>query len=531
MRLRISSRQSDLARIQAYLVGAALKRVEPGLEIEYRFRESLGDVNQTDPLWKMPERGVFTEDFLADLTRGETDLVVHSWKDLPVEERAETEIVATLPRADARDLLLLKKSAWERVVRGRKLRVFSSSPRRARNLSGFLRTHLPTDITSVEFLSVRGNIATRVRKLFEDENVDALIVAKAAIDRLLAPGCEWLESESDAPEDERAKFLASAKDLRARLEDLRWMVLPLSENPSAAAQGALAIEVKKGRSDLRAILAKIHSEETAACVRKEREILKSYGGGCHQKIGISVLKRTYGEILFLRGVTDEGEVLDESVLNSREGEASPIEKSEAWPLPNSEGKVTGTGFYERREIPITDEEFKRKVAGRGLWIARGNALPDSVNVDPDTLVWSAGLITWGRLAHLGVWVNGSSEGLGEDEAPNIDQLAGEVVQWVRLSHSGVPGLPEPPSMMETLPTYDLLASAGSPSLVGKRSFYWMSGSAFVAALKIYPELRDARHASGAGRTHSILRKILGKEAKIDVELNYGAWLKRVRGLS
>ena len=104
MRVTIASRRSDLARIQAYEVGKALQAAHPQLEIKYSFHESLGDKNQKDPLWQMPEKGVFTQDFREGLSRGEFDLVVHSWKDLAIEEDQETEIVATLPRADQRDL-------------------------------------------------------------------------------------------------------------------------------------------------------------------------------------------------------------------------------------------------------------------------------------------------------------------------------------------------------------------------------------------------------------------------------------------
>jgi hydroxymethylbilane synthase len=519
MRLRISSRQSDLARIQAYHVGAALRARHPGIEIEFRFRESLGDVNQADPLWKMPERGVFTEDFLADLAQGETDLVVHSWKDLPVADRAETEIVATLPRADARDMLLLKKSAWPRVERSRELRVFSSSPRRARNLEGFFRDYLPTPIARIEFVPVRGNIPTRVRKLFADAEIDALVVAKAALDRLISavPG---------ASEDEAAKFAATAATLRERLSEVRWMVLPLSENPTAAAQGALAIEMRKGREDLRKLLAPIHSEETARAVREEREILASYGGGCHQKIGITVLPREYGKITFLRGETDGGEVLDRSELLPA-GKVSPsIDAGNAWPLPG-EGDPR---FFERRAIALTDAEFRNRAEGRGLWVARGNALPACVKLDAETLVWSAGLSTWKKLAKRGVWTNGSAEGLGERENPNIDGLVGKSVAWLKLTHSPVVGLPKDRDEMPVFPTYDLLPGE-SPDLAGKKDFYWGSGSAFVAALHRYPEIRGARHASGPGRTHETLRAVLGKDAKIEIELSYAAWLKRVRGQS
>ena len=56
-----------------------------------------------------------------------------------------------------------------------------------------------------------------------------MIVAKAAIDRLL-------EAEQDEFADTRA-------ELRSALSQCLWMVLPLSANPSAPAQGALAIEI------------------------------------------------------------------------------------------------------------------------------------------------------------------------------------------------------------------------------------------------------------------------------------------------
>lgn len=520
--IRISSRKSDLARVQAYLVGEALRRAHPGLEIDFRFRESLGDLNQSDPLWKMPERGVFTEDFLADLVGGETDLVVHSWKDLPVAERAETEIVATLPRADARDVLLLKKSAWSRVGANRKLRVYSSSPRRARNLGAFLAEFLPTPIASVEFVPVRGNIPTRVRKLFEDEEIDALIVAKAALDRLLAP-------VPGAPSEEASKFGATAEELRLRIGRCRWTVLPLSENPTAAAQGALAIEIRKDRGDLRKLLAPIHDENTARAVRREREILAGYGGGCHQKIGVSVLRRDYGEITFLRGETDAGEVLDRSDLAPAGGERIPPEDpSRLWPEP--EASLDGSeGFYERRALPMTEAEFDRRTEGRALWIARANALPEGVNVDADRVVWAAGLSTWRKLARHGVWVNGSAEGLGEREAPNVDLLHGQVVLWTKLTHSPVVGMPPiGPDEMPALPTYDLLPRADVPNLAGKTEFFWMSGSAFVAALARHPEIRGGRHRCGPGRTYEILRAVLGERAKIEIELGYSAWLKQLQ---
>ncbi|MFN9069193.1 MAG: hydroxymethylbilane synthase, partial [Bdellovibrionales bacterium] len=181
MQLRISSRKSDLARIQAYQVGEAIKAHHPNLEIIYQFRSSLGDQNQEDPLWKMPSKGVFTEDFKKDLLSGEADLVVHSWKDLPTAMGDETHIACTLPRADSRDLLLFKKIS---LGKGH-LNLLSSSPRRSWNLTPLLAQLMPFKVSKLDFSIVRGNVQTRIRKLLENPEADGLIVAKAALDRLL----------------------------------------------------------------------------------------------------------------------------------------------------------------------------------------------------------------------------------------------------------------------------------------------------------------------------------------------------------
>src|SRR5258708_12989685 len=137
MRVTLASRRSELARIQAYQVGDALRLAAPGTEISYSFHESLGDRNQNDPLWQMPEKGVFTQDFRAGLLRGDFDLVVHSWKDLAIEDDAETEIAATLPRADARDLLLVPVSRWLEITRTGTIPILTPPPPRTIHLTSF----------------------------------------------------------------------------------------------------------------------------------------------------------------------------------------------------------------------------------------------------------------------------------------------------------------------------------------------------------------------------------------------------------
>src|SRR6185312_5615478 len=121
-------------------------------------------------------KGVFTEDFYSDLVSGQCDLVVHSWKDLPIDERTETHIALTMARADVRDLLLVPEPVWLKVAQTGKLRVMTSSPRRVYNLKTLLPRILPGEV-EIEFVDVRGNVPTRLQKM-HDEGC-ALVLAKA----------------------------------------------------------------------------------------------------------------------------------------------------------------------------------------------------------------------------------------------------------------------------------------------------------------------------------------------------------------
>ena len=490
MRVTLASRRSELARIQAYQVGDALRRAHPQTEIDYSFHESLGDRNQNDPLWQMPEKGVFTQDFRAGLLRGDFDLVVHSWKDLAIEDDTATEIAATLPRADARDLLLVPGSRWPEIERTGAMSILTSSPRRSYNLNSFLRTALPAQLHELNFSDVRGNVPTRVRKLFQ-LNADGLIVAKAAIDRLL-------EAEPD-------EFAATRAELRSTLSQCLWMVLPLSANPSAPAQGALAIEIARSRPELHELLAAINCADTFASVAREREILRGYGGGCHQKIGVSVLRRAFGEVTFLRGTTDDG-TLDTCLLKSSKPGPPQMPKDQLWPLKSSDAD-----WFARERIQAAAKPTS------ALWVAKAEALPNDWQVAAGQIVWASGTQTWQRLAQRGVWVNGCAESLGEHESPNIETLVGGELNWRKLTHAD--GYAD--GSMPTIATYRLVANKSQLKLEGKTHFFWKSGSSFEYALSLNPWLRQMTHSCGPGNTQRILER---NGVQPHIFLNHAQWL-------
>ena len=495
MRLVLAARRSELARIQAIQVGDAIHKANPQVTIDYSFHESLGDRNQDDPLWKMPEKGVFTQDLRAGLLAGSYDLAVHSWKDLAIEDNPATEIAATMSRADMRDVLLVRADRWAEIERSRSLTILTSSPRRSHNLDSFLRQALPAQIHELNFAPVRGNVPTRVRKIWQP-GAQGLIVAKAALDRLL--------------EANDREFTETRAALREAISKCHWMVLPLRANPAAPAQGALAIEIKRDRSDLKTLLEKINCAETLKAVTREREILRAYGGGCHQKIGVSVLRRPYGEITSLRGLADDGRALDNYSLRPSQARPPKISRAQMWP-----SKPSDSEWFKREAIPVTiSDKFS------ALWISKADALPGNGCTISSRIVWASGLKTWERLAQRGIWVNGCAESLGEQEDPRLEALAGSELSWLKLTHAD--GFAE--DGMQTLATYRLVPQEHGADLADKKYFFWTSGSGFERALALNPWLAKMTHFCGPGNTRRILEK---HGVQPFVFLDHAQWLEEM----
>jgi hydroxymethylbilane synthase len=472
VRIKIGSRKSDLARIQAYTVGEALNAL--GCETEYFFKESLGDKNLTSPLWQMPEKGVFTEDFVNDLEHGQIDIVVHSWKDLPLEERELTEIVATLPRADKRDVLLFRKENFQEVSKVKKIRVLTSSPRRSYNLNPFFKEALPFSTEEMVFEPVRGNVPTRIRKLFEGD-CDGLVLAKAALDRILA-----------AKGDEFADVKRTVAEF---LKKSLIMILPLERNPTAPAQGALAIEIRKDRNDLREILQKLNCKETFQAVSKERSLLKSYGGGCHQKVGISVRVFPFGEMTYTRALKDSGIAVDTMDFIPKE-KFEKVRKESVFPSENDES------FFSREAIQV-------EIPQGPLFVTKSDALPESYHPQVNQLVWTSGWESWKKLAKRGIWVSGCFESLGEVDTENSFSLWPQErwpQSWTKLTHNE--GYKE---NMKVVGTYKLSPKEKSPKLEGKTHFFWMSSSSFLRALEVEPErIKSGQHNCGPGNTFAVI---------------------------
>ena len=488
MRLRLLSRASDLARLQAHTVARAIESSWPGVQIVFLSRSAKGDRDVTKPLSSLPDKGAFTADLSHALATDDADIVVHSWKDLPLESAPGTMVAATLERADPRDVLLVREDVA--AARPHSLRILSSSPRRAWLVERTARELLPWPVGAVEIVPVRGNVPTRLAHLLAGRG-DALVVAKAALDRLL---------------EDRPSFGAVRARVRSAIDACRWMVLPLRDVPGAPAQGALAIEAAASNESLIKRLRELSHAPTWDAVSRERAFLESHGGGCHAAIAATALPREYGTVFSAKAQTAKG--TDEQWSLDVSGRACTPADANIWPRPDERERQV------RRELVVAPPP-----AERGLWVSRSEALPTGWFLQPDRIVWTAGGRTWRKLATRGVWVHGCADGLGDSEAPNIDALAGRTIAWTRLTH--VDAVRDP---AEELGTYSVESSWPS-DLADRTHLFWSSGTEFQRALAAFPSLRERVHASGPGRTARAIGDEVGAAGRASVWIDYDEWLR------
>jgi len=115
-------------------------------------------------------------------------------------------------------------------------------------------------------------------------------------------------------------------------------------------------------------------------------------------------------------------------------------------------------------------------------------------------------------------VNGSSDSLGELESPPVNPF--KEIEWYKLSHEM-----NKESKFKTITTYELIPLEIDTSIKNKTHFFWMSATSFKEAIRIFPELIEAKHATGLGKSFDIIQGIAGKN--VQPFLNYQDWLNQV----
>ena len=242
--LRLVSRASQLAMAQAEMVCAALAPTV----VTVRPVTTSGDRILDRPLVKAGGKGLFIKELERSLLGGETDLAVHSMKDMEAHFAPHTEIGAVLAREDRRDALV---GAYQSLYELPKAAcVGTAAVRRA----AILLHHRP----DLRIKLIRGNINRRL-SLLEHGEFDAIILAVAGIKRLGL--------------------------------NVAYNPIDLAIMPSAVAQGAVAVQIRTPFDDRSAMVKEVVSAltcpKTLAEVTAERALLTYLDGSCQTPIAAS----------------------------------------------------------------------------------------------------------------------------------------------------------------------------------------------------------------------------------------------------
>ncbi|MDU0479038.1 hydroxymethylbilane synthase [Staphylococcus chromogenes] len=232
--LKIGTRGSQLATTQAGHMRDAL--IAAGYEAELTIITTPGDVNMS-PVERIGV-GVFTQALRDAMERGECDIAVHSFKDLPTAADPRFHLVVPR-RADHREALI-SRDGLELSQLPEGARVGTSAPRRVSQLRS-MRADL-------DIQPLRGNIDSRMGRVTSGE-LDAVVLAAAGLDRIgvLSNASQLFDAHQFLP---------------------------------APAQGALAVECRIGDADVVAAINTLGDPDTTAAATAERAVLATLEAGC-----------------------------------------------------------------------------------------------------------------------------------------------------------------------------------------------------------------------------------------------------------
>lgn len=237
--VKIGTRESKLAVIQAEMVADYIRKNCPDTQVELVKMKTTGDKILNKTLDKIGGKGLFVKELDVALLEKRSDISVHSLKDMPMEVSEELPILGFSKREDVRDVLVLPKGKKEL---DKTLPLGCSSARRIIQLKKIF--------PDMEVKSIRGNVLTRLEKLDNGE-YSGLILAAAGLKRL-------------------------------GLEERISRYFTTDEMIPAAGQGILAVQGRKDEDY--SYLKGFYGEESTNCAFAERSFVRTLNGGCSSPI-------------------------------------------------------------------------------------------------------------------------------------------------------------------------------------------------------------------------------------------------------
>ena len=257
--LVIATRESRLALWQAEHVRALLQARYPGCQVRLLGMTTRGDQILDRSLAKVGGKGLFIKELETALLDGSADLAVHSLKDVPVQMDDNFDLACILARAEPTDALVCPSARTLAELPAGAVVGTSSLRREAQ-----LRARYPQLVVK----PLRGNLDTRLAKLDRGE-FDAIILASVGLQRLGL-----------------AHRIASH--------------LTVDDSLPAVGQGALGIEIRRDRADVRQWLAPLADAVSTDCAVAERAVSRTLGGSC--SVPLAAFAQVLEDQLWVRGL-------------------------------------------------------------------------------------------------------------------------------------------------------------------------------------------------------------------------------------
>lgn len=246
MKIKIGTRKSKLAVAQTNMAAEKIRKAFPRIEIEIVYISTKGDLVLDKPIADIGGKGIFVSEIEKALLDKTIDIAVHSAKDLPVKLADGLEISGVLERGNYRDVLAVKKGV--NIDRNDSCKIGTGSIRRQVNFKNIY--------PNANFANIRGNVDTRLEKLYSGE-YDGIILAAAGLERL------------GLINDERFDFMPfDYKDF-----------LP------APCQGIIAVEGRK-KDFTKDIIREIRDKNTLYSFEAERLVSRRLNADCGMPLGV-----------------------------------------------------------------------------------------------------------------------------------------------------------------------------------------------------------------------------------------------------
>lgn len=245
--LKLGTRGSSLALAQAKLVASKLA-ASAQVGVEIITIQTTGDQRVGEQRAASWDKQDWVKEIEIALLARQIDFAVHSAKDVPYQIQAGTALASILERESAFDICIFKNSSHRSLADlaiGAK--IGTSSLRRAAQIYAYRK--------DLKLVPIRGNVPTRIRKLQESTELDAIVLAQAGINRL-----------------------ALSIDSFAVLEEALMM--------PAVNQGILAVQYLEENRDVATLLSRLLDPTTEVIFDAERAFIRTIEANCNSAVSV-----------------------------------------------------------------------------------------------------------------------------------------------------------------------------------------------------------------------------------------------------